>query len=134
MCTDVCRRAGRAIECPEVREEGNKIALAKVDEVFETKEAEWRGLGSIPDSGYRFRAPFLSMDARTIDVDVEPPREHPECLCGEVLQGIDKHRHLLETLSDVVLLIRIPDGVYEYVSPAVEEVFGYPVEDFLNHS
>jgi hydrogenase expression/formation protein HypD len=21
-------------------------------------------------------------------VEVEPPKEHPECLCGEVLQGI----------------------------------------------
>ena len=28
------------------------------------------------------------MDARNFDVEVEPSREHPECLCGEVLQGI----------------------------------------------
>ena len=71
-----------------VHEEGNRIALAKIAEVFETNEAEWRGLGSIPDSGYRFKKPFLSMDARTIPVEVESPKEHPECLCGEVLQGV----------------------------------------------
>ena len=71
-----------------VHEEGNRIALAKIDEVFETNEAEWRGLGSIPESGYRFKKLFLTMDARNLDVEVESPKEHFECLCGEVLQGV----------------------------------------------
>jgi hydrogenase expression/formation protein HypD len=71
-----------------VHEEGNPIALSKIYEVFEEDEGRWRGLGLIPDSGYRFRESYKGMDVRTFDVDVEPVKEHPECLCGEVLQGI----------------------------------------------
>ena len=71
-----------------VREEGNPTALNKIYEVFEEDEGRWRGLGLIPDSGYRFRESYKGMDVRMFDVEVEPVREHPECLCGEVLQGI----------------------------------------------
>jgi len=71
-----------------VHEEGNPIALSKIDEVFEKDEVRWRGLGLIPDSGYCFKESFKEMDVRNFDVEVEPPREYPECLCGEVLQGI----------------------------------------------
>ena len=71
-----------------VREEGNPLALSKIYEVFEEDHALWRGFGMIPGSGYRFRERFKERDARTFDVEVEPPAEHPGCLCGEVLQGI----------------------------------------------
>ncbi len=71
-----------------VTEEGNPIARAKIDEVFEKDDGNWRGIGAIPESGYRFREPFRQMDAREFKVEVEPSREHPECLCGQVLQGI----------------------------------------------
>jgi hydrogenase expression/formation protein HypD len=71
-----------------VHEEGNPTALSKIYEVFEEDEGLWRGLGRIPDSGYRFKESYKEMDVRSFDVDVEPLREHPECLCGEVLQGI----------------------------------------------
>jgi hydrogenase expression/formation protein HypD len=70
-----------------VHEEGNPIALSKIYEVFENGEGHWRGLGLIPDSGYRFKDSYKEMDVRNFDVEVEPPKEHPECLCGEVLQG-----------------------------------------------
>jgi hydrogenase expression/formation protein HypD len=71
-----------------VHEEGNPIALRKIDQVFEKDESRWRGLGLIPDSGYRFKESYKEMDVRNFEVEVEPPKEHPECLCGEVLQGI----------------------------------------------
>ena len=71
-----------------VHEEGNPIALKKIDEVFEKDEGRWRGLGLIPDSGYRFKESYKSMDVRNFEIEVEPLKEHPECLCGEVLQGI----------------------------------------------
>lgn len=71
-----------------VHEEGNPIALRKIDQVFEKDESRWRGLGLIPDSGYRFKESYKEMDVRSLDVEVEPLKEHPECLCGEVLQGI----------------------------------------------
>jgi hydrogenase expression/formation protein HypD len=71
-----------------VREDGNPVALRKIDEIFEEDEGRWRGLGQIPDSGYRFKESYQEMDARDFGVEVEPSVEHPECLCGEVLQGI----------------------------------------------
>ncbi len=72
-----------------VNQEGNSIAMAKIDEVFERDDGNWRGIGRIPDSGYRFREPYRGMDAaRSFEVEVEPSIEHPNCLCGEVLQGI----------------------------------------------
>jgi len=71
-----------------VHEEGNPTALSKIDEVFEKDEGQWRGLGIIPNSGYRFKESYKDMDVRNFNIEVEPSREHPECLCGEVLQGI----------------------------------------------
>ena len=71
-----------------VRAEGNPIALSKIYDVFEEAEGLWRGLGRIPDSGYRFKKSYREMDARNFNIEVEPTKDHPECLCGEVLQGI----------------------------------------------
>jgi hydrogenase expression/formation protein HypD len=71
-----------------VRDEGNPVALSKIDDVFEKGEGLWRGLGPIPESGYCFKESYRKWDARNLDVKVEPTREHPECLCGEVLQGV----------------------------------------------
>ena len=72
-----------------VMPEGNPVALAAIDEVFETCAATWRGLGEIPSSGYRIRDEFAEFDAmRRFQPDVEPVREHAGCRCGDVLRGI----------------------------------------------
>ncbi len=72
-----------------VMPEGNPVALAAIDEVFETCSATWRGLGEIPGSGYRIRDEFAEFDAmRRFQPEVEPTREHKGCRCGDVLRGI----------------------------------------------
>ncbi|WP_282209233.1 hydrogenase formation protein HypD [Parvibacter caecicola] len=72
-----------------VMPEGNPVALAAIDEVFETCTANWRGLGEIPGSGYRIREEFADFDAmRRFSPEVEPVREHAGCKCGDVLRGI----------------------------------------------
>lgn len=71
-----------------VRPEGNPLAASKIFEIFEEDQAQWRGFGSIPQSGYRLRDEFKAMDARHFPLAVEPPLEHPHCRCGEVLQGV----------------------------------------------
>jgi hydrogenase expression/formation protein HypD len=71
-----------------VHEGGNPTALSKINEVFERDGALWRGLGLIPDSGYQFKKSYKELNARNFEVEVEPPQEHPECLCGEVLKGV----------------------------------------------
>lgn len=72
-----------------VMEEGNPVALAAIDEVFETCAATWRGLGEIPGSGYRVREEFAEFDAmRRFAPEVEETVEHKGCRCGDVLRGV----------------------------------------------
>lgn len=71
-----------------VMPEGNPVALAAIDEVFETCTATWRGLGDIPGSGYRIRDEFADFDAaRRFEPDVEPTRDPKGCRCGDVLRA-----------------------------------------------
>lgn len=71
-----------------VRSEGNGKAREIMFEVFEPADATWRGLGSIPDSGLRFRAPYSRFDA-TVQLPVEVPeaKDDPRCLCAAILTG-----------------------------------------------
>ncbi len=72
-----------------VMPEGNPVALAAIDEVFETCSSTWRGLGEIPGSGYRIREEYAAFDAiRRFDPVVEPTIEHAGCKCGDVLRGV----------------------------------------------
>lgn len=71
-----------------VMPEGNPVALAAIDEVFETCTATWRGLGDIPGSGYRIRDEFADFDAvRRFEPDVEPTHDSKGCRCGDVLRA-----------------------------------------------
>lgn len=77
-----------------VREEGNLIALEKMDQVFEPCDVPWRGFSMIPGSGLRLRDEYEMYDARRRFEDELKPlddmdlKEHPGCRCGEVLRGI----------------------------------------------
>jgi hydrogenase expression/formation protein HypD len=72
-----------------VRPEGNLTALEIMYRVFEVGDAEWRGLGTVPDSGLSLREDFARFDAaRAFAVDPGPAREHRGCRCGEVLRGV----------------------------------------------
>lgn len=71
-----------------VMEQGNPVALAAIDEVFEPCDAVWRGLGNIPGSGYRIREEFAHFDAvRRFAPEVESTQEHKGCRCGDVLRA-----------------------------------------------
>lgn len=72
-----------------VMPQGNPVAMAAIDEVFETCTALWRGLGEIPGSGYRIREEFAQFDAvRRFQPDIEPTQDPKGCRCGDVLRGI----------------------------------------------
>jgi len=72
-----------------VKPEGNARARTVMDEAFEAADAEWRGLGVIPDSGLALREHLSAMDAAAaIDVEVPAPSEPEGCRCGEVLAGL----------------------------------------------
>lgn len=72
-----------------VMPEGNPVALAAIDDVFETCTATWRGLGPIEGSGYRIREQYARFDAlRRFEPEIEETREPRGCRCGDVLRGI----------------------------------------------
>lgn len=73
-----------------VKPEGNQTALRLLDEVFERRDAPWRGIGKIPDSGLALRAEFEDHDAsKRFDFETEASYEMPHgCRCGEVLRAV----------------------------------------------
>ena len=69
--------------------EGNALALAAIEEVFELRpHFEWRGLGFIPYSGLRLNAAHARFDAENRfavpGLRIADPKA---CQCGEVLKG-----------------------------------------------
>jgi hydrogenase expression/formation protein HypD len=74
-----------------VRPEGNAAARLIVEEVFEVCDRNWRGVGTIPASGYRLRPEYRGHDAeRRFGVAGIAPRESPLCISGAILRGLKK--------------------------------------------
>ncbi len=73
------------------RAEGNAPARKLMAEVFETTDRKWRGIGTIPQSGYKLRKEFAAFDAEQLfAVEEISALESPECIAGMVLQGWKK--------------------------------------------
>jgi len=74
-----------------VREAGNPHALALIDKVFRVEEREWRGMGSIPASGWGLAPAYARFDAtEKFTVSPTPSRGPGICISGDVLQGKKK--------------------------------------------
>jgi hydrogenase expression/formation protein HypD len=74
-----------------VQRDGNRAALTVVNEVFEVCDRKWRGVGSIPKSGYKLRWEFRDHDAeRIFEVQEIDTQEPAECISGQILRGIKK--------------------------------------------
>ena len=72
-----------------VSREGNPAAMQCVQSIFEPADAEWRGLGTIPGSGLRFRPEFAAFDAsQFLAKDSAAPSEDTACECGLILKGL----------------------------------------------
>ena len=68
---------------------GNEKAQALLDEVFETSDVAWRGIGVIPQSGLVIRDLFAAFDAgKKFDLVLPEPIEPKGCACGEILIGV----------------------------------------------
>jgi len=74
-----------------VTAEGNRPAQALLAKVFEVTDRAWRGIGVIPDSGWRLAPDYRDFDAELrFGVSNIVTRESPLCHSGEVLQGMLK--------------------------------------------
>ncbi len=70
---------------------GNQAAQKLVTSIFEVGDRKWRGVGEIPESGYRLRSEFREHDAEYIfDVAAIATRESEICISGEILKGTKK--------------------------------------------
>jgi hydrogenase expression/formation protein HypD len=71
-----------------VRKEGNRVAQQLLFEVFEICDRKWRGVGTLPKSGYRLRYEFRDYDAeRLFEVDEIEINEPAACISGQILKG-----------------------------------------------
>jgi hydrogenase expression/formation protein HypD len=74
-----------------VSRDGNRVAQELVNNVFEVCDRKWRGVGSIPKSGYKLRYEFRDHDAeRIFDVREIDTQEPANCISGLVLRGVKK--------------------------------------------
>jgi hydrogenase expression/formation protein HypD len=74
-----------------VRAEGNVPAQAMLRDVFEVTDRTWRGIGMIPQSGWRLSERYRDFDAEhRFDVGGIRTAESTLCRSGEVLQGLIK--------------------------------------------
>jgi hydrogenase expression/formation protein HypD len=74
-----------------VAREGNPAARQLVSEVFEICDRKWRGIGSIPKSGYKLRWELRDHDAeRLFEVEEIDTKEPPVCISGQILKGVKK--------------------------------------------
>ncbi|MEG3640835.1 hydrogenase formation protein HypD [Magnetococcus sp. PR-3] len=77
---------------PEVvKAGGNPTAKGILEKVFEVVDSPWRGVGTIPASGYQIRAEFGAWDARQRfphqDRDEGDSEMPPGCDCASVVLG-----------------------------------------------
>ena len=70
---------------------GNAPAQQVIEQVFEVRDRQWRGVGLIPASGWGLRPEFAAYDAETrFDVGKIRTQESPMCIAGQILQGLKK--------------------------------------------
>ncbi|MCU0455897.1 MAG: hydrogenase formation protein HypD [Bacteroidales bacterium] len=72
-----------------VTEKGNLVAKEVMNEVFESCDTEWRGLGLIGGSGLIIRKKYERHDAESvIQVKVVESPDDGHCICGDILRGL----------------------------------------------
>ena len=74
-----------------VHEQGNIAAQQTIAEVFTVTDRGWRGIGVIPNSGWKLSREYADFDAELrFSVSHVQTCESVECRAGEVLQGVIK--------------------------------------------
>lgn len=67
--------------------QGNTQALALIEKYFTRKSSVWRGLGSIPESGFSLRSDYEIYDAGPFDESADLSETQSGCLCGKIITG-----------------------------------------------
>jgi len=74
-----------------VQREGNKLAKDAIDKVFDVSDRDWRGIGTIPSSGWEVSKRYQQYNARE-KFDLQPieEKENKNCIAGEIMKGKKK--------------------------------------------
>jgi hydrogenase expression/formation protein HypD len=74
-----------------VRKEGNVHAKKLLSATFNVVDRKWRGIGTIPKSGWTLKPEFAAYDAEKIFeiADIEA-QESPLCIAGQIMRGLKK--------------------------------------------
>lgn len=74
-----------------VKPEGNHSAQKVIQTVFEVGDRAWRGIGTIPNSGYVVREAYKTFDAeQKFSIPSLAASTSQLCIAGEVLKGLKK--------------------------------------------
>jgi hydrogenase expression/formation protein HypD len=74
-----------------VQREGNRLAQETIHEVFEISDRMWRGIGTIPQSGYEVKDRYKNYNPRLkFNITLTPARENPDCISGDIMKGLKK--------------------------------------------
>jgi len=69
--------------------DGNQKAQKIMEDVFETIDADWRGIGILQKSGLKIRDEFAAYDARKVfKIETKDSMDPKGCACGEILTGL----------------------------------------------
>lgn len=70
---------------------GNKMAQNTINKVFDVSDRVWRGIGSIPQSGYEVNDDYKWYNARLkFKIDIPLAKENSECISGDIMKGLKK--------------------------------------------
>ncbi len=94
MCISQLEQGQTNVENQYVRvveEHGNRLAQELISKVFRIIPRQWRGLGEIPQSGWKLTAEYEDLDAEyRFDMIDIVQKECSECISGEIMQGLKK--------------------------------------------
>lgn len=75
-----------------VKPTGNRVAQSLINEVFESVDAYWRGIGTVPETGLKPKGDFSRFDATEEygfdGILSEKENEEKDCICGSILRGL----------------------------------------------
>ncbi|MFN8237307.1 MAG: hydrogenase formation protein HypD [Chitinophagales bacterium] len=74
-----------------VQREGNRMAQDTIQKVFAVTDRAWRGIGTIPQSGFEVNDRYKNFNARLkFNLHIPVAEENKECISGDIMKGLKK--------------------------------------------
>lgn len=71
-----------------VKYQGNSKAKELIERVFQCTDSDWRGIGTIENTGLKIRNKYINFDAKEkFNIKMEESPLVEGCICGDILRG-----------------------------------------------